>query len=400
MPQVSVLLLEDNPSDARLVLEALRDFGSHRTDFPKFSLTSAATLAEAVAHFDNHTIDVAVVDLSLPDSTGVQTFRTLRARAPDVPIVVLTGSLDEQVAPEVLREGAQDYLSKDNVSSELLRRALHYALERKRFEEVRARQLADEEAMKARDEFLAAAAHDLRNPLATIKGTAQLLQRTMSKGEAVTPERLSHSLGTLVSSVNHAISQVTELLDVARVRLGSPLTLDFHPTDMAALCRESVETFQQATERHQLRLTIASQDAQRFKGSWDGHRLRRVVDNLLSNAIKFSPQGGTIAVDLDCLEDAEHAGYGEHAEHEEPRQAWIRLSVRDSGVGIPSTDLPCVFERFRRGANAAAIDGSGVGLAAARHIVEQHGGTIELTSTEGHGTTVILRVPVTLSSPA
>ena len=139
---------------------------------------------------------------------------------------------------------------------------------------------------------VAVAPHDLRNPLATIKGTAQLLQRTMSKGEAVTPERLSHSLETLVSSVNHAISQVTELLDVARVRLGSPLTLDLHPTDMAAF-------------------------------------------------------------------------------------------------------LACVFERFRRGANAAAIDGSGVGLAAAKHIVEQHGGTIELTSAEGHGTTVTVRMPVT-----
>ena len=239
---------------------------------------------------------------------------------------------------------------------------------------------------------IAVAPHDLRTPLATIKGTAQLLQRTMSKGEAVTPERLSHSLETLVSSVNHAISQVTELLDVARVRLGSPLTLDLHPTDMAALCRESVETFQQATERHQLRLTIASQDGQdgqHFTGTWDGHRLRRVVDNLLSNAIKFSPRGGTIDVDLDCVEGTEHT------EHRAARQAWVRLSVRDSGVGIPFTDLACVFERFRRGANAAAIDGSGVGLAAAKHIVEQHGGTIELTSAEGHGTTVTVRMPVT-----
>ncbi|HXI18961.1 MAG TPA: HAMP domain-containing sensor histidine kinase, partial [Chloroflexota bacterium] len=280
--------------------------------------------------------------------------------------------------------------SKDNVSSELLRRALHYALERKRFEEVRARQLADEEALKARDEFLAAAAHDLRNPLATIKGTAQLLQRTMSKGEAVTPERLSHSLGTLVSSVNHAISQVTELLDVARVRLGSPLTLDFHPTDMAALCRESVETFQQATERHQLRLTIASQDAQRFKGSWDGHRLRRVVDNLLSNAIKYSPSGGNIIARVRRDDGAAEAGGSGGG-------AWALLSIADQGMGIPAPDMTRVFERFRRAANVAGagIRGAGLGLASVRQIVEAHGGAITVESTEGKGSTFTLRLPLT-----
>jgi signal transduction histidine kinase len=100
------------------------------------------------------------------------------------------------------------------------------------------------------------------------------------------------------------------------------------------------------------------------------------VANLLANAIKYSPSGGDVLISVD-VEDR-----------------WAVLAVRDDGMGIPASDLPHVFERFHRGSNVARLSGTGLGLAGAKDIVEQHGGTISVMSTEGRGTTVVVRLPL------
>jgi signal transduction histidine kinase len=113
----------------------------------------------------------------------------------------------------------------------------------------------------------------------------------------------------------------------------------------------------------------------------DAARLRRVLDNLLSNAVKFSPTGTEIVVTID-------------REAVEGRE-WAVLAVRDRGMGIPAADLPRVFERFYRASNAAGqIAGTGIGLAGARHIVEQHGGSLVAVSVEGDGATFAVRLPL------
>jgi signal transduction histidine kinase len=109
-------------------------------------------------------------------------------------------------------------------------------------------------------------------------------------------------------------------------------------------------------------------------------RLERVLENLLSNAIKYSPEGGSITV---AIADEEIGG------------PWAVLTVRDQGLGIPAADLPRVFERFQRARNVEGrIGGTGIGLASARQIVEQHGGTIAAESAEGTGSTFTVRLPL------
>ena len=116
-------------------------------------------------------------------------------------------------------------------------------------------------------------------------------------------------------------------------------------------------------------------------GKWDVLRLERVIGNLLANAIKYSPNGGEIIVTLSAEQDAQGA--------------WGKLSVRDTGVGIPADDLPHIFEWFHRGANVKdQIAGSGIGLAGARQIIEQHGGSMGVTSEEGQGSTFTIRLPL------
>jgi signal transduction histidine kinase len=123
---------------------------------------------------------------------------------------------------------------------------------------------------------------------------------------------------------------------------------------------------------------VSGQDV--IVGSFDEHRIARVLSNLLSNAVKYSNPESEIVITTSVPDDA-----GE----------WLEISVLDHGIGIPATDLPLLFERFRRGSNVEGqIRGSGLGLASSKQIVEQHGGTITVESEEGRGSTFTVRLPL------
>jgi signal transduction histidine kinase len=234
-------------------------------------------------------------------------------------------------------------------------------------------------AVHTRDEFLAAAAHDLKTPLALTKGLAQLLARRVRRMNVEGGDSLMDGLQRIDASVDRMTSLIEELLDLGRLQLGRPLELELRPTDLAALARQAVADQQPNAPDHHFNVHVP---AEGLVGTWDPVRLRRVLDNLLSNAVKYSPRGGEIEVTVE-LEPGEG-----------PSAAMAVLRVSDQGVGIPADDLPHIFERFRRGANVGLIQGTGIGLGVAHRIVEQHGGTISAQSTEGAGSTFMVRVPL------
>lgn len=226
-------------------------------------------------------------------------------------------------------------------------------------------------ALATRDDFLASAAHDLRNPLSAVRGAADLLERTLERGE-VPRERLVASVAHIQSASRRIAGMLDAFLDLAQLQLGRPLELKKELQDTAALAREAVAHAQQASTRHRVRLAAP----QELMAVVDGARLQRVMDNLVGNAMKYSPEGGEVDVDL----------------HEESAQVVFR--VRDRGIGIPASEVEAVFERFRRGSNVAGrFSGTGIGLAGARQIVEQHGGSVEVTSALGSGSTFTVRLP-------
>jgi signal transduction histidine kinase len=222
-------------------------------------------------------------------------------------------------------------------------------------------------ALHTRDEFLAAASHDLRNPLATIQAAGELLARS-DPG----PERVKSSAEHILSASRRMAELLDAFLDVTRLEAGKPLELRKRPCDLAPLVRQVVAETQHTTARHQI--TIDTPDELRVDA--DGPRLQRVVGNLVGNAIKYSPEGGEINVKL-ALQQGE-----------------IVLTVRDRGMGIPGPDQERIFERFQRGTNVEGrIAGTGIGLAGARQIVEQHGGTISVKSQINRGATFTVRFP-------
>ena len=251
--------------------------------------------------------------------------------------------------------------------------------------DVTERRQAEEERERLereKDAFLATASHDLKNPLASIKGNAQLIGRQVARG-VVDPARLTAGLASIDSAASQMVALIDALLDLTRLRLGQPLDLERALTDLVALARRVAAEQQATTERH--RIVVEAAEAE-LVGAWDARRLERVLGNLLSNAVKYSPRGGRIVVAVAREDDADGA--------------WALLAVRDRGLGILAQDRPHIFEHFYRAANvASAIAGTGIGLAGARQIVEQHGGSITVESRDGEGSTFTVRLPLAPDLP-
>ena len=232
---------------------------------------------------------------------------------------------------------------------------------------------------RQKDEFLATVSHDLKNPLAGIKGWVQLLNRRAGARLPDTErQRWQQDLSAVEAIATRMAGMLDELLDATHLQMGRPLELRRQPTDLVGLARRVAEDNQQLAEAHVI--CVQSQLAC-IEGAWDRPRLERVVGNLVSNAVKYSPDGGDVTLELSREETA--------------GGAWAVLAVSDQGVGIPAEELPRVFERFYRASNVAGqIAGTGIGLAGARQLVEQHGGSISVQSTPGQGSTFIVRLPI------
>jgi signal transduction histidine kinase len=237
---------------------------------------------------------------------------------------------------------------------------------------------AFKELNRQRDEFLASVSHDLKNPLTSILGVTQLLQRRAQRLEVPEHDRIMEGLATVSLAATRMVGQIDELLDSTRMQMGQPLMLEPEPTDLVALIGSLVTECRQTTERHEIHLSTAESA---LVMSVDKARIERALANVIGNALKYSPDGGTIVVSLRSTEEA--------------NGATATISVADQGMGIPPDELPRVFERFYRASNAIGwVAGTGLGLAGVRRIVEQHGGTIAVESALGSGTTVTISLPV------
>jgi two-component system NtrC family sensor kinase len=222
-------------------------------------------------------------------------------------------------------------------------------------------------------EFLAGIAHDIKNPLAAMKAQAQLMRRRLRNGR-LSQEIAEEGLTAVDGNVTRVANRLDELMDIALMRAGHTLDLAREPVDLVALTMARAETYRQTTERHQI--VVLARDKS-LTGLWDANRIERVIDNLFSNAIKYSPSGGIVQIEL------------------RREGTWAVLTISDEGVGIPPADLPHIFTRFARGSNVQGqVQGTGIGLAGARMLVEQHGGTVQAESVEGEGSTFTLRLPL------
>ena len=245
------------------------------------------------------------------------------------------------------------------------------------YDRTRADREQAEAAIQQRDEVLAGVSHDLAGPLARIRLYAELIQAEAPSLMPAGPAgQMAEWSDRIVAATIIMKSIIQELVDVARLQMGQALRLDLRRTNLVGLARRLAGEHQAAG-----RLVTVVSSCDELFGWWDEPRLSRVLNNLLDNALKYSPRPAAVDVQVDPVDDG--------------GAAMAVLRVRDRGRGIPADDLPHVFERFYRGSNIDAhTAGSGLGLAVARQIVEQHGGTITVESREGVGSAFTIRLPL------
>jgi PAS domain S-box-containing protein len=270
--------------------------------------------------------------------------------------------------------------------------------ERLRAEEDRRQRQAAEEVARLRGEFLSVAAHELKTPLTSLRGMAQLTLRRYAREGDVAPERVVRALGQIVDQAGKLGRLVDQLLDVTRLEAGH-LALDRRETDMGALTASIVEAFRTRSAGDRIRLDLPNNPVSAFA---DPLRIEQVVINLIDNALKFSPEGAPVWVSVTEIGPGHDGNAGGPAAGPAGRSdggpaasrsddlatgdgradgpatgaGRVRITVTDRGPGVAPEERPHLFDRFFRSPATAYTSGMGIGLYVSRQIVELHGGTV------------------------
>ncbi|MGL5192219.1 MAG: ATP-binding protein [Chroococcales cyanobacterium] len=375
---INILLVEDNLGDAELFQDILDMSQESQT----WNVTHVMRLAEALVEINRNPVQVILLDLSLPDSQGLQTLVTLREQAPTLPIVVLTGLNDEQLGITAVRQGAQDYLVKGLVSGGMITRSMFYAIERKKNEMAMQSCLEQERKLREiKSRFISMLSHELRNPLTTILASADLI--------ANLPEKLSEQKKRDMNvKIKDSATRMNKILDdlLALWHQESLAPTPFNPSwfDLPQFCQNLVAEFQiqldnQCSQQANSIELIFVSHVKSYPVYLDRNLIEQILTNLLSNAIKYSPQGGSVQFELTA----------------DSNQVIFR--IQDSGIGIPPSERDRLFNSFYRASNTQGISGTGLGLSIVKNAVDLQGGTIQVNSEVAMGSTFMVTLPLMVS---
>lgn len=369
---IRILILEDVPSDADLVEDVLRKAG---IDFVRALVEDRDSFADALHHFSP---DIILSDYLLPGFDGETALQVALETAPEVPFIFVTGAVGEELAVDLLKRGATDFVLKDRLSRLPLcvKRALKEA------EEKRIRREAEEDLRKAHTElehrvaelgrknqdlkdFAFAASHDLMEPLRKVQLIGSLLRE--KKKDQVDEDGRDYLL-----RMENAAKRMQLLLDaLLAYSLAARRDRPFEPLELNSIVREAASNLEVPMQEAQACLEIGSLPS----AMGDTRQMVQVFQNLLSNAIKYRRGAPVIRV------------------HGETDNRLVRIFVEDNGIGFEPKYLDKIFKPFQRLHGRDEYEGIGMGLTISRKILELYGGKINAESTPGKGSTFIIELP-------
>lgn len=353
---IRILLVEDNPADADLVKEILSE--GH------FAITHVETLASLVQALEKRTFDLVLLDLFLPDCQGLQAVHKTLGLAPAVPVVVMSGLNDEQIALDAVQDGAQDYLVKGIVEPALLTRSIRYAIERKRLHD----RLSQAEKLAALGQLVSGIAHELNNPLTSVIGYAELALKTGDPDE-----KLKSYLETIHVEGKRAQMIVRNLIAFSTRRKPRRAEIDIN------------ELLDKTIELRSEELTSKNVSVRREYGDLprvlaNAEQLQEAFLNIVVNAEQALSEAKDEPTMLVRSELDEGAG-----------NRWVAVTISDNGPGITPKHLGRVFDPFFT--TKPIGKGAGLGLSVTHGIVLEHGGAICVVSNPGGGATFVVKLP-------
>lgn len=396
---IRMLLIEDDEGDIdliRIYLAKAKQFSAR--------LECATSLEEGLARLQQGGIDLVLSDLTLPDAQGLETFRQLHSQFPDIPVIILSGLDDEEIAVSAVSLGAQDYLLKGKFNHYVLVRAIRYALERHQLSQTLKQQAqllqqqvieleetkrAAEAANEAKSQFLANMTHELRTPLNAILGFTQLLSRDQNLNS-----QQQEQLEIVSKSGEHLLELINDVLTMSKIEAGM---IELHPScfNLYNMMDFLQEMFQLKANSKGLQLIVQiSPDTPHYIET-DESRLRQILINLLSNAIKFTESGSvTLRVKLGNKENYSVSPMTNY-------QLPIIFEVEDTGCGIAPEELERLFQPFVQGdAGRQSVAGTGLGLTISQCFAQLMGGNIKIASQQGKGTVISCNIPVKAVTPS
>lgn len=350
-------------------------------------------------------LDLVILDMMMPDLFGYEVCKIIREKRFifDLPILIMTA--DNRVDNLVLsfESGANDYLRKPFNKYELksrvntlltLKQSVKEALLLTKEitnvnKEVQSLNIKNAESVrkveelieydKIKTEFFANISHELRTPLNVISSTIQLLL-SLDEDRCLGDERIKYYFSIMKQNSLRLLRLINNLIDTTKIE-GGYLNLNFKNSNIVYVVEEISQSVAEFIKTHEIAL-IFDTDIEEKYIAFDEEKIERVILNILSNAVKFTEKGGNIFVSIYDKEDS------------------IVISIKDTGIGIPKDKLDFIFERFAQvdKSTTRKAEGSGIGLALVKSIIELHGGTISVNSEVGKGSEFIISLPVTLAN--
>lgn len=369
---ISVLLVEDNRGDYVLAREMLSSSTSSSASAGVlFNLLWAETFTAAVEKLRAERVDVILLDLSLPDASGLDCFYSMRALAPNVPILVLTGLDDEKTAIGAVKAGAQDYLVKGQLQNDILVRGIRYGVERYRIllESENAKELA-ERANRTKSEFIGQMVEEIETP---VSGIIELLsivlgsELTSKQQEFIRNARIS---AEALVGVLHDLNDFS-LLESGRIRLRS------EDVDVRKYLLPVIAHLEQEAGRKRMQVQYAVSDEVEVVYCGDMSRCSQVLSTLVGIAVKFGEVGGLISIDV--TKDSQNE-----------KGASIHFAIRLGGSALSLEKQEIIFESLTQADTSIPrkYGSTGLSLAVASRLVKVLGGRIWVEAEAGKGSSL------------
>ena len=374
---LKILIVDDDEVDRMALRRLLKAAGI------KIEAVEAHDCAMAISEVKANQFDCAFIDYRLPDMDGLGLVQHLRGNNIKIPLIILTGQGDEQIAVELMKAGASDYIAKSRLSPESLAQVLRSAVRLHRAQmQAELAEQQKEHLARQREDFVSRLTHDLRTPLVAADRMLNLFQEG-AFGDL--SSEMQDVLVTMVRSNKNLLQMVNNILEVYRHDAGRK-TMSFEPCQLRELIEEIVQELSPLAHDRGLELRMEFDDQAQGKVMGDCLEVRRLLINLVGNAIKFTDEGCVTIrlkeVDKPLTQDNQAA----------EATRFTVIEVEDTGSGIAEDEQATLFERFRQGNHKRS--GSGLGMYLSRRIVEAHNGAIEVKSELGKGSLFTVWVPL------